>query len=97
MIKTRILPALLAASLAIPGAALAAGGESDIEDTRSSYQYERSKRFLEAPRPATPQALPGPPRPSLVRVEPERYFASGSQPFALASWPPSGSLSCHER
>ncbi len=38
MITTRIIPALLAAAMAVPGAALAAGGESHIEDVAFSYE-----------------------------------------------------------
>ena len=38
MIKTRILPALVAATLAVPGAALAAGGESHVEDVGFSFE-----------------------------------------------------------
>lgn len=38
MIKTRILPALIAATLALPGAALAAGGESHVEDVSFSFE-----------------------------------------------------------
>lgn len=38
MFKTRIIPALVAAALAAPGAALAAGGETHIEDVAFSYE-----------------------------------------------------------
>ena len=38
MIKTRILPALVAATLVLPGAAMAAGGESHVEDVAFSFE-----------------------------------------------------------
>ncbi len=38
MIKTRILPALFAASMIAPGAALAAGGATHIDDTSFSFE-----------------------------------------------------------
>ena len=38
MFKTRIFPALVAASLALPGAALAAGGKTEISDTDFSFE-----------------------------------------------------------
>ena len=38
MIKTRILPALVAAALAAPGAALAAGGGGEVEDISFSFE-----------------------------------------------------------
>ena len=38
MIKTRILPALVAATLALPGAANAAGGEIHVEDVAYSFE-----------------------------------------------------------
>jgi len=38
MIKTRIIPALLAAAVALPGTALAAGGEAHIENHAFSYE-----------------------------------------------------------
>ena len=38
MIKMRILPALVAAALAVPGTALAAGGESHVEDVAFSFE-----------------------------------------------------------
>lgn len=38
MIKTRIIPALVAAAIAAPGAALAAGGEQKIENVSFSYE-----------------------------------------------------------
>ncbi|MDT8343244.1 MAG: cytochrome c1 [Thermohalobaculum sp.] len=38
MLKMRIIPALVAASLALPGAALAAGGETHIEDVAFSFE-----------------------------------------------------------
>ena len=38
MIKTRIIPALMAAAIAVPGLALAAGAESHIEDVSFSFE-----------------------------------------------------------
>ena len=38
MIKTRILPALVAAALTVPGAALAAGGAGHVEDVSFSFE-----------------------------------------------------------
>lgn len=38
MFKTRIIPALLAATMALPGAAFAAGGESHVEDIAFSFE-----------------------------------------------------------
>ncbi|MBK0400396.1 cytochrome c1 [Limibaculum sp. M0105] len=38
MLKSRIIPAMLAASLALPGAALAAGGETHIENVAFSFE-----------------------------------------------------------
>jgi len=38
MIKTRIIPVLMAAAVALPGAAFAAGGETQIEDVSFSYE-----------------------------------------------------------
>lgn len=38
MIKTRIIPALLAAAAAAPGTALAAGGEAHVENVAFSYE-----------------------------------------------------------
>jgi ubiquinol-cytochrome c reductase cytochrome c1 subunit len=38
MFKTRIIPALMAAAIALPGAALAAGGEQKIKDVAFSYE-----------------------------------------------------------
>ena len=38
MIKTRIIPALMAAAIAVPGLAIAAGGETHIEDVAFSYE-----------------------------------------------------------
>jgi len=38
MIKTRIIPALLAAAMTVPGAAFAAGGGTHVENISFSYE-----------------------------------------------------------